>query len=184
MADGHLEQIALSTSTPAGHILKDQSGNRREFYQHVLSDLEPFVANHFTAAMTNTIDFKCSECGQSVVISHEGLKSTGRATCLNCLLRYSHREQDGSHSSSWKSRPSSAKNVTNRSIYRLPSLKTTTSFSAATAKLAIELLWKDGVFSVSSKQPRMRLNLRRPILTSIHQAGLSPFRSCVLLASP
>ncbi len=70
----------------------------------------------------------------------------------------------GSHSSSWKSRPSSAKNVTNRSIYRLPSLKTTTSFSAATAKLAIELLWKDGVFSVSSKQPRMRLNLRRPIL--------------------
>lgn len=74
---------------------KTERGNRREFYLRVLSDLEPFVTNHFTAAMTNTIAFKCSECGQSVVISHEGLKSVGHATCLSCLLRYSHREQDG-----------------------------------------------------------------------------------------
>jgi hypothetical protein len=74
---------------------KTERGDSREFYERVLSELEPFLANHFTAAMTNTIDFKCSECGQTVVISQEGLKLAGHATCLNCWLRYSHREQDG-----------------------------------------------------------------------------------------
>jgi len=72
-----------------------ERANRRQFYQRVLSDLEPFVANHFTAAMANTIDFKCSECEQAVVISQQGLISAGHATCLSCLLRYSHREEDG-----------------------------------------------------------------------------------------
>ena len=72
-----------------------ERGNRLEFYQRVLSELEPFVANHFTAAMANTIDFKCLGCGQGVVISEAGLKFAGHATCLNCWLRHSHREQDG-----------------------------------------------------------------------------------------
>lgn len=77
------------------HSRKSERGNGREFYERVLSQLEPFVATHFTAAMTNAIDFKCSECEQTVVISQEGLEFAGHATCLNCWLRYSHREQDG-----------------------------------------------------------------------------------------
>ena len=67
------------------------------------------VTNYFTAAMTNTIEFKCSECGQSVVINHKGFKSARDATCLNCCLRYSHREQDEKPFFFWKSRSSSAK---------------------------------------------------------------------------
>lgn len=74
---------------------KAERTNSREFYRRVLSDLEPFVTSHFTAAMANTIDFPCPECGETIVVSSEGLNATGYATCLNCLLRYSHREQDG-----------------------------------------------------------------------------------------
>lgn len=74
---------------------RTERGNRREFYERVLSELEPFVVNHFTAAMTNTIEFTCSECGQGVVISRQGLKFAGYATCLHCWVKYSHREQDG-----------------------------------------------------------------------------------------
>jgi hypothetical protein len=74
---------------------KSKRGVRREFYERVLSELEPFVSNHFTAAMTNIIEFECSECGETVVISSHGLKTAGHATCLHCWLRYSHREQNG-----------------------------------------------------------------------------------------
>jgi hypothetical protein len=75
---------------------RSKAGNRRDFYDGVVSELEPFISSHFTAAMTNTIDCPCSECDHIVVISEHGLKSAGYATCLSCWLRYSHREQEGS----------------------------------------------------------------------------------------
>jgi hypothetical protein len=94
------------------------------------------------------INFKCGECWQTIAINGEGLKSPGHATCLNCLLTYSPRDRTKSHLSSRKSRGSSVTNVTKTFICRRPSLKTATSFSAAT----VELLSKDGLFSLSSKQ--------------------------------
>jgi hypothetical protein len=74
---------------------KSKRGNRRDFYERVLAELEPFVSSHFTAAMTNVIEFKCSECGETVVISPQGLNTAGHATCLHCWLRYSHQEENG-----------------------------------------------------------------------------------------
>jgi transcription elongation factor Elf1 len=70
-------------------------GDRGEFYQRVLTELEPFVVKTFTMAASNTIAFECSECGETVVISPAGLEAAGHATCLNCWVRYSHREENG-----------------------------------------------------------------------------------------
>ena len=71
-----------------------EAGGKRQDFEKILTDLEPFVRSTLTFTSSPLVVFECSFCGSAVKVCEQGVRSKWQATCLKCECRFLAKEAD------------------------------------------------------------------------------------------